>query len=259
MLYNKYLKMHAKTAMQFKLNSFILLLTTTTAAIAQLLAIGILFSRFNHVGNWGFYESALMYGVIVTSFGATECFARGFDEFSNLIKHGDLDRLLVRPRNLIFQIFASKVLFIKMGRVSLGLIISIIAIANLNIAWTVSKVFVLIGMYFAGIFVFFGLMLISASVVIFTVEHPEFLNIITDGSKEIGYYPIDIYAKGFRVVFTYIIPVACFNYLPMSYILGIGNLPPIIYALSPLFGSLFVIPCLIIFNVCLKKYQSTGT
>lgn len=258
MLYTKYVKMHRKSAFQFKANMAMLAVSSALVSVGEITSIYILFSTFQKVGYWGFYESALMFGIITTVYSITECFARGFDEFARLIKAGDLDRLLVRPVNLIYQIFGSKIEFSKLLRTAVGITISIIALLNLNIVWTISKVLVLISMYICGICVILGVMIIGAGISIFTVEKLEFINIITDGTKELSYYPINIYNKWLSGIFTFVIPVACFNYLPLSFIMGYGSLPQIVYALSPLIGCLFLIPCLIFFVCSLKKYQSTG-
>ena len=259
MLYNKYIKMHSKSAFQYKGNMAMISFSSVLISLSEILAIFLLFKRFESVGYWGFYEAALMFGIITTVFSFTECFARGFDEFANLIKHGDLDRLMVRPVNIVYQIFGSKIEFSKLARVILGIIVSIIAIINLGISWTLSKIIVLILTYICGCFVILGVMMIGAGISVFSVENLEFLNIITNGAKETAYYPINIYNKWLSRFFTFIIPIACFNYLPLSYIMGYGSLPQIIYALSPLIGMLFVIPCVIFFTWSLKKYQSTGT
>ena len=259
MLYNKYVKMHTKSSFQFKGNMAMVSFSSILISLSEIFAIFLLFKRFESVGYWGFYETALMFGIITTVFSFTECFARGFDEFANLIKHGDLDRLMVRPVNLVYQIFGSKIEFSKLARVILGLIVSIIAIAKLNIVWTFTKIIVLILTYICGCFVILGVMMIGAGISVFSVENLEFINIITNGAKEISYYPINIYNKWLSRVFTFIIPVACFNYLPLSYIMGYGNLPQIVYALSPLIGALFIIPCATFFSWALKKYQSSGT
>lgn len=259
MLYSKYVKMHKKSAFQFKANMAMLAFSSVLVSIGEILSVFILFSTFEHVGYWGFYEAALMFGVITTVYSLTECFARGFDEFARLIKAGDLDRLLVRPINIVYQIFGSKIEFSKLARTILGIIVSIIALVKLNIAWTIAKVIVLISMYICGICVILGVLMIGAGISVFTVENLEFINIITNGTKELSYYPINIYNKWLSGIFTFVIPVACFNYLPLSYIMGYGSLPQIVYALSPLIGCLFLIPCFIFFICALKKYQSTGT
>lgn len=259
MLYFKYLRMHIRTSMEYKFNVFLLTVSAVFISISEIISVWLLFQNFESVGYWGFYETALMFGIITTVFSFTECFARGYDDFAVLIKEGGLDRLLVRPVNIYKQIFSSKVEFSKLGRVALGLVVSVIAVCNLPITWSVWKVLVLIATFACGCFVILGLMMISAGISIFTIENLEFLNILTNGSKELCFYPINIYSKWLARFFTFVIPLACFNYLPISFIMGYGELPQIVYALSPLIGMLFVVPCFLFFRWSLKKYQGTGT
>ena len=80
MLYNKYLKMHRKSAMQFKSNLLMLSFSSVLISLSEIFAIFLMFKRFESVGYWGFYETALMFGIITTVFSFTECFGRGFDE-----------------------------------------------------------------------------------------------------------------------------------------------------------------------------------
>ena len=47
---------------------------------------------------------ALFYGVTQGSFGIAEIIGRGFDTFSDMIKSGDFDRFLVRPRSTTLQV-----------------------------------------------------------------------------------------------------------------------------------------------------------
>lgn len=259
MLYKKYISMHIKSSFEYRLNMLMVAVSQIIISIGELLAVYFLFVQFESVGEWGFYESALVFGIVTTVFALVECFARGYDEFPNLIKNGDLDRMLVRPVNIHKQIFYSKIEFTKLGRVVLGIVVSVIALINLNIQWTILKVLVLLLTIICGCLVILGIFMIGAGISIFTVENLEFINIMTNGSKELAFYPINIYNKWLTRFFTFIIPVACFNYLPLSYLLGKGNLPQVIYAISPLLGMLFFIPCLLFMNWALKKYQSTGT
>lgn len=259
MLYGKYFKMHFKSALQYKWNTILLAFSQVIITIGEILGIWLLFKTFKTVGDWGFYESMLMVGIVVTVFGFNECFARGYDEFPKLIKSGQFDRLLVRPVNIYFQIFCSKIEFSKLGRILLGIVVSIIALIKIQIQWTVAKFLVLIATYICGIMVIMGLMFICAGVSVFTVENLEFLNILTDGSKELSFYPINIYKKWLKNIFTFIIPLACFNYLPLSFLMETGNVPMWLCALSPILGLLFFVPCFFFFKFSLTKYQGTGS
>ena len=259
MLYKKYVKMHMKTNMQYRSNIAMLSVSSCLISIGELLSIFLMFSNFKSVGYWGFYETSLMFGLVTSIYAFTECFARGFDEFANIIKHGDLDRIMVRPLNVFTQIFGTKIEMSKLLRAILGFGVIIVSLIKLNIAWTISKVIVLIFAFVCGCLVIWGVMLIGAGISIFSVENLEFINIFTNGAKEIAYYPLNIYNKWLSRFFTFIIPVACFNYLPISYLMGYGDLPRIIYALSPLLGVIFIIPCILFFSWAIKKYQGTGT
>ncbi len=258
-MYFKYLSMHLKSSLEYRHNTFMIGLSSVLISVGELLSIYIMFKQFQTVGDWGFYESCLMFGIVTTVFALAECFARGYDEFSLLIKNGDLDRMLVRPVNIHKQIFASKIEFTKLARVVLGLFVCIYSLAHISIAWTALKVLVLVATFVCGVLVIWGEFMIGAGVSIFTVENLEVINIITNGSKELSYYPLNIYTKWLTRIFTFIIPIACFNYLPVSYLLGTGSVPMVWCALSPFIGALFCIPCLLFMNFCLKKYQSTGT
>ena len=259
MLYRKYLKMHIKSSFEYRLNTLFIAFSQTLITIGELLVVYLMFQRFDSVGNWGFYESLLMFGIVMTAFPIVECFFRGYDEFASLVKSGEVDRFLVRPVSIHYQILCSKIELSKIGRILVGIISSVIAIANLHISWTISKVIVLIASYICGICFVLGVFVIGAGISIYTIENLEFVNIFTYGSKQLANYPINIYNKWLTRLFTFVLPVACFNYLPLSYIMEIGSMPSWLYAISPLLGMLFVIPCFLFFNLSLKKYQSTGT
>lgn len=258
-MYKKFVSMHLKSSFEYRLNMLLIAFSQIFITIGEIISIFLLFSKFESVGQWTFYETALVFGIITTVFALCECFARGYDEFASLIKNGDFDRMLVRPVNLHKQILGSKIEFIKLGRVIIGITICIISLINLHINWNIWKVLVLLTAFICGCFVITGIFMISAGISIYTIENLEFLNIITNGSKEISFYPIDIYKKWLTRIFTFIIPLACFNYLPLSFIMEKGSVPMILCGLAPFLGMLFFIPCLLFFNLSLKHYQSTGT
>jgi ABC-2 type transport system permease protein len=58
--------------------------------------------------------------------------------------------------------------------------------------------------------------------------------------------------------FTFIIPFGSFNYLPLLYLTGRATEHGTLYMLSPLLGMVFLIPWLLIWNLGVKRYLSTG-
>jgi ABC-2 type transport system permease protein len=59
--------------------------------------------------------------------------------------------------------------------------------------------------------------------------------------------------------FTYIIPFATFNYIPLLWILGRDGIGAFPAAAAPWLGSLFILPCLLLWRTGVRKYLSTGS
>jgi ABC-2 type transport system permease protein len=63
-------------------------------------------------------------------------------------------------------------------------------------------------------------------------------------------------------VFIFAIPFGTINYLPLMFILDKVQGDKFIYMITPLFGILFgilfIIPCILIWNFGVKHYKSTG-
>ena len=92
-----------------------------------------------------------------------------------------------------------------------------------------------------------------------TIEALEIANILTHGGTETGQYPLDIYRSWFRAFFTFVVPLACANILPLNVILNRPNALPIVGFLSPLCGLFFLGLALLIWRQGVRHYHSTGS
>jgi ABC-2 type transport system permease protein len=164
---------------------------------------------------------------------------------------------MVRPRNEILQVLASRIEFSRIGRLLQAIGIFIYAIPTSGVIWTSDKIITVILMIIGGFLVFSGLFIIYASICFFTIEGLEFMNIFTDGGREFGKYPLSIYGEGVLKFFTYIVPLALFQYYPFLYLIGRTN--NTVYMLLPMVGILFLIPCLMFWRVGIRHYKSTGS
>ncbi len=259
MLYFKYFKMNLKKIAQYRLSLLLSLIAQTLTATMALLTIYFLFDRFNVVQGWTFTQVSLSYAVVYLCFSFVECFFRGIDRFAILVKTGQLDGFLVKPRGVLTQALSCEVEFSKLGRILVGIAVLTYSCCIQPFAWTLPKIIVLLLMILCGIVMFLSLFLIGAAVSIYTVEGIEAMNILTDGGRELCQYPVNIYGNFVQKLFTYIIPFACFNYLPMMYLFDMPGVTLFGNILSPLYGLLFFIPAYLLFKVALKKYTSTGS
>lgn len=257
MLYFKYVKTQFKTEFSYRSSLWFTIIGQILNNLATLVGFYLLFQRFNTIGGYSFYDVMITYSIVLFVFSFDEMMFRGFDEFDQLVRKGDLDRLLLRPRNLVLQICGHKIELVKIGRVVLGAVLIVIACIVSPIVWTFGKVMILIEMILSGIITFFGVYLFTSSITIFTIQKAEFINIFTDGGKELCYYPLDVFAKGVTKFFTFVIPFASFNYMPLRFLLGFADASMwnIIY---PAISLLFAFLGYLTFNFCMKFYKSAG-
>ncbi len=256
-LYFKFLSMQLKSRMQYKASFFMTSLGQFLVSFTTFLGIYFMFSRFHSVNGYSFSEVMICFAVVLMSFSITECFARGFDVFPRLIKSGELDRILVRPRGVVFQVLTSNIEFSRVGRLLQAILMFIYAIPTCGVVWTWDKILTVVLMIIGGIVVFTALFVLYAGFSFFTIEGLEFMNIFTDGSREFGKYPLSIYGESVLKILTYVVPIALFQYYPFLYLIGHSQDIRLIFL--PLLGFLFFIPCCAFFRFGLKKYQSTGS
>ena len=108
-LYLQYFSMLVRCQMQYKFSFWMMVVGHFFMSFSLFFSIFFLFSRFGEVDGFTFPEILLCFAVVSMAFSSAECFARGFDVFPRLIKSGDLDRILLRPRSVIFQVLCSNI------------------------------------------------------------------------------------------------------------------------------------------------------
>lgn len=258
-LYFKYLRILFKAEMQYRTSFLLLSLGQFFIPLSVFAGLYFLFERFGQIKGWSFFEVALCFAVIHMAFAISECFARGFDTFSSLVRDGNFDRLLVRPRHTIIQVMGSKFEFTRFGRLIQSFIVLFWAIGNLAIDWSFAKVCILMLMVISGVFIFTGIFILAATMCFWTIQGLEVVNIFTDGGREMAQYPLNIYHKWVSKFFTFVIPFGCVNYLPLMYLLDRSKGNAYVNMMAPLAGIIFIFPCLLVWKIGVKHYRSTGS
>ena len=256
-VYLKTILMLIKMQLEYRKAFIISVIGTFLITFLLTISIYFLFEEFGSIGTWTFYEVAFLFGMVFWNFSLAEMFLRGLDHFDKIIKNGEFDRILIRPQNLLLQATCTEFDFSKIGRAIQCIAIIIIAIANISICWNLYKILVFILMNIGCFIIFLGIFILKASFCFWTIDGLEFMNILAEGGKKVAQYPIDIYAKWFRMFFTFIVPFGLVNYYPVLYLFG--KVDNWYYGVFPLFTIIFLIPCLIVWKIGVKHYESTGS
>lgn len=245
--------------MQYKTSFFLTAIGQGMTSFFSFLSMYFLFNRFGSINGYTLNEVLLCFSTIFMAFALAECFGRGFDSFSGIISNGEFDRIMVRPRNEVLQVVGSRIELTRIGRLIQALIIFIYVFRTSSIVWSTDKIITLILMLVGGVCLFFGLFMIYASICFFTLEGLEFMNIFTDGGRELAQYPLDIYKKWVVKFFTFVVPLAFVNYYPFLYIIGKNNGYGVLYMFSPILSVLFLVPSYLLWRFGVRHYKSTGS
>lgn len=259
-LYRRYISISLKSQMQYKVSFLLQVLGQLLGTVMEFFGIWALFTRFNSIGTWHLPEVALFYGIVNISFACADALGRGFDAFSRIIKSGDFDRLLLRPRTTVLQLLGTEFTLKRIGRFSQGLIIMGWSLATLHIPLTLKTLWLLGASFIGSIALFVGIIIVQATLTFWTIESLEVMNILTYGGVETAQYPLSIYSKWFQQFFTFVIPLACVTYFPLVAVLGKNISVPLWFCyLSPMAGILFLIIALKLWKIGEKYYCSTGS
>jgi len=261
-LYLRYLGISVRSQMQYRASFVMLSLGHLLVTVTEFAGIVVLFERFGQLGTWRLEEVALFYGLISVSFAVADAGARGFDLIGGQIKSGTFDRILLRPRSAALQIAGQELTLRRVGRLAQGSAIFAWAAVSLDLAWTVPKVALLLASVLGGAALFFGLVVLQATLAFWTTETLEIMNTVTYGGVETAQFPLSIYREGFRRFFTYVVPLACANYYPVLALLDKpdpAGAPAHLMWAAPLVGFAFLAVCLRVWDFGVRHYTSTGS
>ena len=87
----------------------------------------------------------------------------------------------------------------------------------------------------------------------------EAFNILTSGGPEMAQFPMSIYPRPLRLVFTFVIPLAGVVYYPVVSFLEKNDAPLLIGWIGPFSGFLFLSIALLVFRAVERTYISTGS
>lgn len=256
-LYLKFFGIHLKGAMQYKLSFLLTMIGHFLVSFNVFLGIYFLFERFHEVKGYRLSEVLMCYATVLLSYSLAEIFMRGFDMFASTIGNSEFDRILLRPRSTILLVVSGKMEFTRLGRVFQSIVMFVYGINVSEIEWTWDKWITLILMVLGGSVIFGCLFIIYASVCFFTLEGLEFMNVLTDGAREYGKYPLDIYGKEVLRFCTYLVPYTLFQYYLFLYLTGRSQ--ERFYMILPILCCLFFLPSYSLWRLGVRQYKSTGS
>ncbi len=261
-LYLHLVGMQIRAQLQYKVDVTVNIVTYFLVALAEFAQILLVFGAFATLGGWHAGEVALLYAVTSIAFGLAELFGAGIDLFSDIIRKGEFDRMLLRPAGALLQVATSDFKLRRFGRITQGIVTLGIALALLgSFQWTPDKLLVLALGILSGATIFIAVLLLGATLCFWTVETTELTNIATYGGREMLSWPLTIYHETLQRLFVFVVPLAFGTFIPACYLLGRPlpfGLPAELAFAAPLVALGFALLACLTWRIGVRHYQSVG-
>jgi ABC-2 type transport system permease protein len=256
-LYFKYLRVNLLSALQYRgwpIDIFNVFFVVFTDPLAVLL----LFDRFGRVGDWTLERVMLVYGIAITAFGMAELFSRGFDMFPWLVRTGEFDRVLLRPRCTFLQTMVFRFRLNRVSRAIGGGGMMAWALWKLGVDLTPAAALQLLLALAGGYLTYTGVFIFASAVAFWTVQAPDWIYIFTNGSYQVAKCPPDLLPGWLKDTFIYIVPMLVFCYYPAAAACGWG-VPAVLGWLALPAGTVFFALSLAFWEWGVRHYTSTGS
>ena len=261
-LYLHAMRMQIKSQMQYPSSFLMQTLAQLVMEGGEMLAVILLVDRFERLNQWGPGDLYFFFGLMAVTFYLTECFGRGITgNFPYLIRTGQLDTFLLRPRGVLVQTLCSAADPRRLICIAVGIVSMIMGSRISGIQWTAAKALLLGEAVLCGTMLILGLFMIEAIFCIHSVKSVELVNALTYGGRSACEYPIDTYPRPLRILFTVLAPFALTLHVPGAVILDkpLFNWPVWTAFLSPLSGPVFFGLIWLWFQKEMRYYRSTGS
>lgn len=230
-------------------------------AFLDYLAIVIIFSHVPRLAGWSLGEVLFLYGATNVSFNLADLFISQVETLPMRVQTGTFDSMLIRPLGPLFQLATEEFALRRVGKLSQGVVVLVLAITRVHVHWTAARVGMTAVMLASGAVIFGSIWVMTAAVNIWTIETTQLGNAFTYGGNFLSQYPIDIYGAWLRRLFAYLLPVAFVNYFPSLYILGRPShlAFPGLRFLSPLVAVATTFAAAALWRFAIRHYRSTGS
>jgi ABC-2 type transport system permease protein len=260
-LYVRLVSARVRAQWQYRTSFVLDVLGVFLVTFLDFLAILVIFHNVPELGGWSVQEVALLYGISGLAFSLTRLALGQLDVLPQLIRDGNFDLVLIRPRRSLLQVIASDFHLRNVGRVVQAASVLVYAVIAVDIVWTPDRVAMVVVAVLAGAAIFAAVWVAAICIVFWAVEGRESTSAFTDAGGFLSQYPIDVYASWLQRLVTVVLPMAFVAYFPASYILDKPDplgVPSWVPFASPAVALVAAIVAAYVWRFAIRHYRSAG-
>jgi len=275
-LYPRYLAMAVKSKLIYRADWFVGLIGLIASNAATFTALYLATLPVQKLGNWGFMNIMFLYGFLLIPMGIDHTLTDKLWNYGGgLINEGELDRILMKPLNPLFQMCAEFFQEGGLGEIILGTIFMAVSGPSLNLDMSFNVVFPIVVGALVSPLIYFAIKLFTMSFAFYQKRSISLMSGIYN-MKEFGKYPISIYnnGSGFGALvynlLLFILPFGLVGYLPLAAQMFPGEDIPFLWFSIPansylIMGIIAAVALVqfafayLFFTISIRHYSSSGS
>lgn len=256
------LKMSILARLQYRADSIVATLAVFLREATGIIVIYLALMKFDCINEWNVDEMLFLFSLLFITYSIIVVLFADLRDFSCMIREGRFDRLMVRPRGLLFQLISNNAdVIAACGHGMLGLVLFVVSAGRVGIHWDFLTVIYYITTVVGGVLIQGGMFIIFSSLSFYFVETNSIRDIFYWNMRRFAGYPISIYNKLIQVIMIYVVPFAFVNYFPAQYLLrkpDMEEYPEIYLYIAPVVGIVIYMAAYVFWRISVKNYKSTG-
>jgi ABC-2 type transport system permease protein len=242
--------------LEYRADFVVNLVSVVLSLGAGLLVIAVMFEHRAEIAGWTFYQALTLYGVYLFF----EEFAVGFlainiGSLPELVRRGDLDFLLLKPMNSQLQVSIRRFAITGLPTYLLALAVALYGMSAQG-ALTATNLLLLAVFMLCAMAIVYAIWALLHSLAFWFVR-VENLSQLFYAVFETARFPVGVFPRWLRIVFTFIIPVAFITTVPASAAVGTLDWPFAIAA--PVIAILGLLASHLLWRFALKHYTSASS
>lgn len=260
-LFLYYTKITIKSWFQYKVDALMRSLAVFLREATSVIAIYFALLKFDTINGWNLNEVMFLFSFLFLSYGIMIIFFTGLRDFEKIVNKGNLDRFILRPRGVLFQVLSSNSdWFAAIGHGILGIGLFVYSAIKVSIVWSFGNIMYCIIILIGGILIQGAIFLFQASLSFYFIKVSSVEELFYRNGRKLAGYPISIYKNFIQYLLIFVVPFAFVNYFPAQFFLKKMDMvyPDFVYYLTPIVGIVLFLLSYLFWRISLKKYKSSG-
>lgn len=193
--------------LEYRIDFILNIVRSLVGFLLNLFTLEVIFAQTQMLAGWNREEALVLYGVFVC---INELwyflFFLNIMQIPDLIRLGELDKVLLMPVSRLFLISLRNFLIFSVPNLVFGILIIVYNLQKLDQGLSLLQAFSAVLLIANGLLVLYSLMLASSSLAFWTTQLRAFweaYSMFTDAGK----YPVTIFEGASRFVLTFILPI----------------------------------------------------